>query len=164
MNQSIREGEVEAIVEIPKGSRNKYEMNHETGEIRLDRVLFSSVHYPSDYGFIPGTCGSDGDPLDVLIVVEEPTFPGCHVFVRLIGVLLMEDEKGLDEKLLAVPVADPRFSGILDIKDLQPHWLLEIENFFVVYKDLESGKETRIEGWKSAAEAMALLEKYRQTV
>lgn len=121
MNPSAREGAVEAIVEIPRGSRNKCEMNHETGEIRLDRALFSSVHYPSDYGFIPGTMGSDGDPLDVLIVVEEPTFPGCHVFVRLIGVLVMEDEKGLDEKLLAVPVADPRFNGIRDIKDLQPH-------------------------------------------
>jgi inorganic pyrophosphatase len=164
MNQSTREGAVEAIVEIPRGSRNKYEINRETGEIRLDRVLFSSVHYPSDYGFIPGTMGSDGDPIDVLIVVEEPTFPGCHVFVRLIGVLVMEDEKGLDEKLLAVPVADPRFNGIRDIKDLQPHWLLEIENFFVVYKNLEGGKETRIEGWKGAAEARALVEKYRQAV
>jgi inorganic pyrophosphatase len=162
MNQSVREGAVEAIVEIPRGSRNKYEMDHETGQIHLDRVLFSSVHYPSDYGFIPGTMGSDGDPLDVLIVVEEPTFPGCRVFVRLIGVLVMEDEKGLDEKLLAVPIADPRFNGIRDIKDLQPHWLLEIENFFVVYKDLESGKETKIEGWKGASEAMALVEQYRQ--
>jgi inorganic pyrophosphatase len=161
MNQTVTEAALEAIVEIPRGSRNKYEMDHVTGEIRLDRVLFSSVHYPSDYGFIPGTMGSDGDPLDVLIVVEEPTFPGCHVFVRLIGVLVMEDEKGLDEKLLAVPVADPRFSGILGIEDLQPHWLLEIENFFLFYKNLESGKETKIEGWKNAAEATALVEKYR---
>lgn len=157
-----KEGAVEAIVEIPRGSRNKYEMNHQTREIRLDRVLFSSVHYPSDYGFIPGTMGSDGDPLDVLIIVEEPTFPGCHVSVRLIGVLVMEDEKGLDEKLLAVPIADPRFDGIRDINDLQPHWLLEIENFFVVYKNLESGKETRIEGWKKAAAAWDLVQRYRR--
>jgi inorganic pyrophosphatase len=128
----------------------------------MDRVLFSSVHYPSDYGFIPGTMGSDGDPLDVLIIVEEPTFPGCRVSVRLIGVLVMEDEKGLDEKLLAVPIADPRFDGIRDIEDLQPHWLLEIENFFVVYKNLESGKETRIEGWKKAAAAWELVDRYKQ--
>lgn len=164
MDQPAREGTVEAIVEIPRGSRNKYEMNHSTGEIHLDRVLFSSVHYPSDYGFVPGTLGSDGDPLDVLIIVEEPTFPGCHVAVRLIGVLVMEDEKGLDEKLLAVPVADPRFNGIVDIHDLQPHWLLEIENFFFAYKNLESGKVTKIEGWKNAAEAKALVEKYWQKV
>lgn len=162
MNHATGEEVVEAVVEIPRGSRNKYEMNHLTNEIHLDRVLYSSVHYPSDYGFIPGTMGSDGDPLDVLIIVEEPTFPGCHVSVRLIGVLVMEDEKGLDEKLLAVPVADPRFDGIRDISDLQPHWLLEIENFFVVYKNLESGKETRIEGWKDAAAAWSLVDGYRQ--
>lgn len=151
----------EAIIEIPRGSRNKYEMDHETGEIHLDRVLYSSVHYPTDYGFIPGTVSGDGDPLDVLVVVEEPTFPGCHVKVRLIGALLMRDEKGLDEKLVAVPIADPRFDGILDIGDLQPHWLLEIENFFMTYKNLEGDKETRVEGWKRAEEAGSLLEKYR---
>lgn len=159
--RSVEKTVAEAIVEIPRGSRNKYEMNHETHQLRLDRVLYSSVHYPTDYGFIPGTVSGDGDPLDVLIVVEEPTFPGCHVVVRLIGALLMRDEKGLDEKLVAVPVADPRFDGISDIDDLQPHWLLEIENFFVTYKNLESGKETRIEGWEKAAEAGALLERYR---
>jgi inorganic pyrophosphatase len=153
---------VEAIVEIPRGSRNKYEMNHVTKEIHLDRVLYSSVHYPTDYGFIPGTVSGDGDPLDVLIIVEEPTFPGCHVIVRPIGVLIMHDENGLDEKLVAVPVADPRFDGILDIADLQPHWLREIENFFVTYKDLESDKETRVEGWKKSAEARILLERYRE--
>lgn len=161
-DRSIIEGAVEAIVEIPRGSRNKYEMDHGTKDIRLDRVLFSSVHYPTDYGFIPGTVSGDGDPLDVLVIVEEPTFPGCRVVVRPIGVLVMEDEKGLDEKLLAVPVADPRFDGIDDIGDLQPHWLSEIENFFAVYKDLEIGKVTRVGGWKKAAEARALLEKYRE--
>ena len=152
---------VEAIVEIPRGSRNKYEMDHTTGQIRLDRVLYSSVHYPTDYGFIPGTMSGDGDPVDVLIVVEEPTFPGCHVVVRLIGVLLMKDEKGLDEKFIGVPIADPRFDGISDINDLQPHLLLEIENFFVTYKDLERGKETKVEGWKKAADVGRLLKKYR---
>ena len=150
---------VEAVVEIPRGSRNKYEMDHVTGEIRLDRVLFSTVHYPTDYGFIPGTMGGDGDPLDVLIVVEEPTFPGCRVMVRVIGFLRMYDEKGADEKLLAVPLADPRFDGITDISDLQPHWLSEIENFFGTYKDLEKGKETRIDGWENASKAAALLKK-----
>ena len=121
---------VEAIVEIPKGSRNKYEVDHATGAIYLDRVLFSSIHYPADYGFIAGTKAADGDPLDVLIIVEEPTFPGCRVRIRPIGVLLMRDEMGTDEKILAVPVADPRFDDIDDMGDLQKHWLLEIENSF----------------------------------
>jgi inorganic pyrophosphatase len=150
---------VEAVVEIPRGSRNKYEIDHETGVVRLDRVLFSSVHYPADYGFIPGTTSADGDPLDVLIIVEEPTFPGCRVRIRPIGVLLMRDEKGIDEKILGVPVADPRFDGINDITDLQEHWLLEIRNFFDTYKLLE-GKAVAVEGWKGAREAKALLKKY----
>lgn len=150
---------IEAIVEIPKGSRNKYEVDHATGVIRLDRVLFSSVHYPADYGFIPETKAPDGDPLDVLIIVEEPTFPGCRVQIRPIGVLLMRDEKGTDEKVLAVPVADPRFKDIDDISGLQKHWLLEIENFFHTYKMLE-GKESRVEGWKGSSEAKALVKKY----
>ena len=150
---------VEAIVEIPRGSRNKYEFDHTTGTIRLDRVLFSSVHYPTDYGFIPETKSADGDPLDVLILVEEPTFPGCRVKIRPIGVLLMRDEKGIDEKILAVPVAEPRFDEIHDIKDVQKHWLLEIENFFNTYKLLED-KETQVEGWKGAREAKAVLKRY----
>jgi inorganic pyrophosphatase len=152
---------VEVVIEIPRGSRNKYEMDHETGAIRLDRVLYSSVHYPVDYGFVPGTAAQDGDPLDVLVIVEEPTFPGCRVSVRPIGVLRMRDEKGIDMKLLAVPVADPRFSGIADLSDLQPHWLLEIENFFAIYKKLETGKESRVEGWGAAAEAASLLKTCR---
>ncbi len=151
---------VEAIVEIPKGSRNKYEINKETGEIHLDRVLFSSVHYPTDYGFIPGTISADGDPLDVLIIVEEPTFPGCRVKIRLIGALLMDDDKGTDEKILAVPTVDPRFEGINDISDLQSHWMTEISNFFATYKMLE-GKETRVGCWEGADTARKLLKKYR---
>ena len=98
--------DIEAVVEIPKGSRNKYEFDHTTGSIRLDRVLYSSVHYPTDYGFIPGTLSLDGDPLDVLVVVDEPTFTGCHVRVRPIGTLIMVDEKGEDEKILAAPYDD----------------------------------------------------------
>jgi len=160
--EGTEELEVEAIVEIPRGSRNKYEMDYTTGQIRLDRVLFSSVHYPTDYGFIPGTISGDGDPPDVLVLVEEPTFPGRRVPIRVIGLLVMKDEKGVDEKLLAVPIADPRFDGIVDIDDLQPYWLSEIENFFQMYKSLERGKETRIDGWKRAAEALTLLRKSRE--
>jgi inorganic pyrophosphatase len=151
---------VEVVVEIPRGSRNKYEFDHPSGTIPLDRVLYSSVHYPTDYGFIPGTIAADGDPLDVLIIVEEPTFPGCRVRIRPIGVLRMRDEKGIDEKILAVPVADPRFSGTEDLGDLPEHWLREIENFFDIYKALE-GKETRVEGWSDAGEARTALRKYR---
>ncbi|MDD5556226.1 MAG: inorganic diphosphatase [bacterium] len=150
---------VEVVVEIPKGSRNKYEFDRRTGEIRLDRVLFSSVHYPADYGFIPGTRAADGDTLDALVIVEEPTFPGCRVRVRPIGVLIMRDDKGVDEKILGVPVADPRFDGINDIGDLRRHWLREIENFFDTYKVLER-KETHIEGWLGADAAREVLEKY----
>ena len=147
---------VEAVVEIPKGSRNKYEFDHATGSIHLDRVLYSSVHYPTDYGFIPGTTSADGDPLDVLIIVEEPTFPGCRVRIRPIGVLLMRDEKGLDEKILAVPLADPRFDGIKDLAEIHEHWLAEIRNFFATYKMLE-GKDTQVEGWRGAPEAWEVL-------
>ena len=150
---------VEAVVEIPKGSRNKYEIDPTTGLIYLDRVLFSSVHYPADYGFIPGTKSPDGDPLDVMIIVEEPTVPGCRVEVRPIGILLMRDEQGIDEKILGVPIADPRFEGIKDISQLQKHWLVEIENFFNTYKVLE-GKETCVEDWKGAEEAKAALKRY----
>jgi inorganic pyrophosphatase len=147
---------LDAIVEIPRGSRNKYEWDDATGSIRLDRVLFSSVHYPTDYGFIPGTTSADGDALDVLIIVEEPTFPGCRVRIRPIGVLLMRDEKGFDEKILAVPVADPRFDGINEISEIHEHWLAEIKNFFATYKVLE-GKETCVEAWKGAQEAWSVL-------
>lgn len=150
---------VKAIVEIPRGSRNKYEMDHETGEINLDRVLYSSVHYPTDYGFIPNTTSADGDPLDIMILVEEPTFPGCHVRIRPIGVLLMRDEKGVDEKILGVPLADPRFDEINDITQVQKHWLAEIENFFSTYKLLEK-KETSVEDWKDARTAREVLKKY----
>jgi len=150
---------VDAIVEIPRGSRNKYEFDHTDGAIHLDRVLFSSVHYPTDYGFITGTMADDGDPLDVLILVEEPTFPGCRVKVRPIGVLIMRDEQGVDEKILAVPIADPRFEDIFDISQVQRHWLIEIENFFNTYKLLET-KESYVEGWEGVDKAKAVLERY----
>ena len=150
---------VEAVIEIPAGSRNKYEMDPKTGHIHLDRVLFSSVHYPADYGYIPGTISADGDPLDILVLVNEPTFPGCRIKVRPIGVLLMRDEKGVDEKILGLPIADPRFKGMKDLKDIQKHWLVEIENFFNIYKELEN-KEIEVEGWRGAEEAFNILNKY----
>lgn len=147
---------VEVLVEIPRGSRNKYEYDEETGVVRLDRVLYSSVHYPTDYGLIPHTRAPDGDHLDVLVVVEEPTFPGCRLLVRPIGVLEMRDEKGLDHKIIAVPVADPRFEGIRDLKDLQPHWLREVENFFATYKTLEA-LETEVAGWSGREDAWRVI-------
>ncbi len=151
---------LEAIIEIPSGSRNKYEYDHERGIFRLDRVLYSSVHYPTDYGFIPDTLADDGDPLDILVVVEEPTFPGCHVRARPIGTLVMSDEKGPDEKILAVLVDDPRFDGITHLDQLHPHWLKEIENFFAIYKTLQH-KTVTIKGWESVDEAWHLIDRMR---
>jgi inorganic pyrophosphatase len=154
-------GVIEAVIEIPKGSRNKYEYDHASGAIRLDRVLFSSVHYPADYGFVPGTRAADGDPLDVLVLVDEPTFPGCHMTVRPIGVLVMRDEKGEDEKILAVPIADPRLDEIRDISDVNEHLRAEIENFFATYKVLE-GKPTQVCGWRGRDEAWRVIERSRK--
>jgi inorganic pyrophosphatase len=151
---------VDAIVETPRGSRNKYEFDPATGDIRLDRVLYSSVHYPGDYGFIPGTMSGDGDPLDVLILVEEPTFPGCRVRVRPIGVLLLRDERFEDEKILGIPVGDPRFEDLRDLIDLPHHWLAEVEKFFETYKELEE-KTTATGGWKGMAEALQVLKRRR---
>jgi inorganic pyrophosphatase len=148
---------VDVLVEIPRGSRTKYELDQQTGRIRLDRVLFSSVHYPADYGFIMDTVGRDGDPLDALIVVEEPTFPGCIVPARPIGTLLMRDEHGEDEKILAVPVGDPRFDEVRGLRDLAKHWLREIETFFATYKELESNKSADVKGWQDADVAWKLI-------
>jgi inorganic pyrophosphatase len=143
---------IDALVEIPKGSRNKYEWDDAQERIRLDRVLYSPLHYPADYGFIPDTLAEDGDHLDVLIVTYEPTFPGCLVPVRPVGVLDMADEKGRDQKILAVPDGDPRFREVADLPDLAMHFLAEIRHFFEVYKTLEE-KATEIIGWQGAATA-----------
>jgi inorganic pyrophosphatase len=151
---------IEVVVEIPRGSRNKYEMDKERGILVLDRVLYSSVHYPTDYGFIAGTLALDGDALDALVVVDEPTFPGCHVMARPIGVLDMQDEKGPDQKILAVPVGDPRFAGIRDLSDIGQHWLREIENFFQTYKALEP-KWTDVVGWENASAAQHVIREAR---
>jgi inorganic pyrophosphatase len=153
--------QIDVIIEIPQGSRNKYEFDHASGAIRLDRVLHSSVHYPTDYGFLPDTLSSDGDPLDVLVLVHEPTFPGCHVPVRPIGVLHMHDDKGKDEKILAVPVGDPRFDDIHDLPNLHEHWLREIENFFATYKSLEE-KDTDLDGWDDAETARGVIAEARE--
>ena len=151
---------VDVFVEIPKGSRTKYELDKKTGRIRLDRVLFSSVHYPADYGFVTDTIAGDGDPLDAVVIVEEPTFPGCVIPARPIGTLLMRDSKGEDEKILAVPIGDPRFDEIKELTDLPKHWLREIETFFATYKELE-GDAVSLGGWKDAKTAWSLIEKSR---
>lgn len=148
---------VEALIEIPRGSRNKYEFDEETGRIRLDRVLYSSVHFPTDYGIIPETLAPDGDHLDILVIVHEPTFPGCMVEARVIGGLDMVDEKGSDFKVLALPERDPRFDGIDSLDDLPQHWLREIETFFDTYKILEP-KQTEVLGWHPAVEAWGKVE------
>ncbi len=153
---------VEALIEIPQGSRNKYEYDEKLGGIRLDRVLYTSVHYPTDYGFIPETLAPDGDHLDILVATYSPTFPGCWVTARPIGGLNMVDEKGSDFKVLAVPVGDPRFADVRSLEDLAPHWLLEIEAFFATYKLLEP-KETSVHGWHNLADAWAMIEQSRQT-
>lgn len=152
---------VDVFVEIPKGSRTKYELDKRTGRIRLDRVLFSSVHYPADYGFIVDTLAGDGDPLDALVVVEEPTFPGCILPARPVGTLLMHDEKGPDEKIVGVPVGDPRFDEVRELRDLPRHWLREIETFFATYKTLEASGEVRLDGWHGSRVAWQLIEKSR---
>ncbi len=154
------DGMVVAFIEIPQGSRNKYEYDEQRGQFRLDRVLYSSVHYPTDYGFIPETLAPDGDHLDILVVMHEPTFPGCLVEARPIGGLDMVDEKGSDFKVLAVPVGDPRFGGIRAIDHLEPHWLREIEAFFATYKLLEP-KHTDVLGWHTLEEAWEQIERCR---
>jgi inorganic pyrophosphatase len=149
-----------AFVEITRGSRNKYEYDHANGRFRLDRVLYSSVHYPTEYGFIPDTLGEDGDPLDILVVVQEPTFPGCLIEARPLGGLDMRDEKGSDFKVLAVPVGDPRYAHLGTLAELGDHWLREIETFFATYKLLEK-KTTEVLGWHSEAEARQVIAECR---
>lgn len=147
--------ELLATIEIPRGSRNKYEVDHETGRVKLDRYLFTSMQYPADYGFIEDTLGNDGDPLDVLVLLTEPLFPGVLVDVRPIGMFQMEDEAGGDDKVLAVPAGDPRWDSYQDIDDVDKFTLDAIEHFFTRYKDLEPGKFVKGSNWvgRDAAEA-----------
>jgi inorganic pyrophosphatase len=151
---------VDAFIEIPTGSQNKYEFDKETGKFKLDRVLFSPFHYPTEYGYIENTLAEDGDPLDVLVLTSFPTFPGCVIETRVIGVLIMTDDKGKDEKLLGVPTEDPRFRHVHTLEDVAPHVLDEIAHFFSVYKDLEKKKVT-IDGWEGLETASRLLEEAR---
>jgi len=148
------------FVEIPGGSRNKYELDQETGTIVLDRRLFTSMSYPADYGFIEGTLAEDGDPLDALVLVGDPTFPGCRIRARAVGVFHMTDEKGPDEKVICVPLRDPSFMRIHDVHDIQPEFRDEIEHFFQVYKDLEE-KKTETRGFGNRAEAELVIAEAR---
>ena len=157
--------EVNAVIEIPRGDTNKYEYDKQLHVFRLDRNLYSPVHYPGDYGFIPSTLSDDGDPLDVLVLVDAPSFTGCVMTVRPIGALRMIDQQIEDEKILAVGLNNPIYKSISDYSELYPHLLLEIEHFFSIYKELES-KRTRIKGWEDAGRARKIVsesqERYRK--
>ena len=148
-----RDLEFDVTVEIPGGTRNKYEMDHETHRIRLDRMLFTSTRYPADYGFVDGTLGGDGDPLDALVLLQEPTFPGCVIRCRAIGMYRMKDEHGPDEKVLCVMAEDPRVEHIRDIRHVAEFERREIDHFFAIYKDLEPGKTVEGSDWAGRAEA-----------
>lgn len=144
---------IDALIEIPEGSRNKYEFDHKTGRIYLNRMLFSSIRYPTNYGLIPDTLALDGDELDILVLSSEPVFPGCYVECRPIGGLEMWDQDEPDEKILAVPIGEPRWIGINAYTEVPAHTLREIEHFFLRYKELEK-KETKIGNWRDATWAL----------
>ena len=140
-------GNYDAVIEIPAGSRNKYEVDHETGRVFLDRYLFTPMTYPTDYGFFEDTLGLDGDPVDVLVLLFEPVFPGVGVKVRPVGYIDMEDDGGIDTKIIAVPYKDPRWAHIQDIDDVPQATKDEIQHFFAHYKELEPGKRSEVDGW-----------------
>ena len=150
--------EFDVTIEIPKGQRNKYEMDHTSGRIRLDRTLFTATQYPADYGFIDNTLGEDGDPLDALVLLPEPTFPGCLILCRAVAMFRMTDEAGGDDKVLCVPSTDPRFTQMQDIDDVPEYYRLEIKHFFEVYKELEPGKSVEGADWVGRAAAIAEIE------
>ncbi|HLH85016.1 MAG TPA: inorganic diphosphatase [Trebonia sp.] len=150
--------DIDVIVETPQGSRNKYEMDPRTGRIRLDRMLFTSTVYPLDYGLITGTLAEDGDPLDALVWLDEPAFPGCLITVRPVAVFWMLDERGPDAKVLTVPSGDPRLARVRDLGDVPPHLTAEIGHFFDIYKELEPGKSTDVRGWQDRAAAERVIE------
>ncbi|HWQ54120.1 MAG TPA: inorganic diphosphatase [Bryobacteraceae bacterium] len=152
---------VRMIVEIPKHSSNKYEYDAATNLFRMDRTLYSPMHYPGDYGFIPGTLAEDHDPLDVLAMVAAPSFTGCLIMVRPVGLLDMVDQDEPDQKILAVPVRDPRYDQVHTIDQVFPHLLREIEHFFTIYKELE-GKKTRMKGWSGPREARETIRRSRE--
>ncbi|MBS2964393.1 inorganic diphosphatase [Actinocrinis puniceicyclus] len=150
--------QVDVVVEIPAGSRNKYEMDHARGRIRLDRMLFTSTRYPADYGYLEGTLAPDGDPLDALVLTGEPSFPGVLICARPIGMFRMRDERGQDDKVLCVPAGDPRQARLRDVEDLPAFDRMEIQHFFQVYKDLEPGKSVETACWAGRAAAEAEIE------
>ncbi|MHA1434820.1 MAG: inorganic diphosphatase [Candidatus Heimdallarchaeota archaeon] len=150
---------VYAVIETPQGSKNKFEFDKEIMAIYLDRVLFSSVVFPISYGFIPRTLGDDSDPLDIMVLITEPTFPGCIVSARPIGVLRMKDEKGNDDKIIAVAHNDPRLSEAQELDWVPKHQLIEVEEFFRDYKKLEKGKKTEVQGWENKESAHEIITK-----
>ena len=147
---------VYAVIEVPKGSRNKYEYSKSAGIIKLDRVLYSPLHYPGDYGFVPRSYFDDGDPMDILVMMNAPTFPGCVVEARPLGMFKMIDKGELDYKVLAVPATDPNFDDYHELDDVPRHFPREMEHFFMVYKQLQ-GTEVKNEGWVGAEEAKAAI-------
>jgi inorganic pyrophosphatase len=149
----------DVTIEIPKGERNKYEMDHETGRIKLDRTLFTATQYPADYGFIDHSLGEDGDPLDALVLVQEPTFPGCLIRCRAIGMFRMRDEAGGDDKVICVPTGDPRLEHMRDIHHMPEFYKLEIQHFFEVYKALEPRKSVEGAAWAGRIEAEEEIER-----
>jgi len=149
------------VVEIPKGSRNKYEYDETLKRFKLDRMLFSAVHYPSDYGYVMDTMAEDGDPLDAMVLVGEATYPGIVIETQPIGLFKMTDEKGLDWKILCVPVKDPQWNWIKELSDVPTHLLREIEHFFAVYKDLEK-KKTDIGGWSNKQAALKIIQQAKE--
>ena len=159
--RAMAERSLRCLVEIPKGSRNKYEYDHDEDCIKLDRFLFSSMVYPTDYGFIPETLGLDGDPLDAMVCVSEPTFPGCMIDVKPIALFRMEDDKGIDDKVLCVPLQDPAWNTLEQLDDLSKALRDEIAHFFSVYKDLEQ-KKVRVDGWYSKEDALEEIEAARE--
>jgi inorganic pyrophosphatase len=157
----VQQTDVMVFVEIPAGSRNKYEWDDDAGGIVLDRRLFTSMSYPADYGYIEGAQGEDGDPLDALVLVGDPTFPGCRIRARPVGVFHMTDEKGLDDKIICVSLRDPAFRNVTDVHDIQSEFRDEIEHFFQVYKDLEA-KKTETRGFGDRAEAERVIAEARR--
>ena len=162
MSKQPGEGCIFVVIEIPRGSRNKYEIDHEAGRVFLDRRLFTATTYPADYGFVPDTLGGDGDPLDALVLLEDPVYPGVWVEARPVGVLYMRDEAGEDAKLICVPPKEPRWTDVQDLDDLSPALRAEIQHFFEVYKALEPGKHSSTQGiggrddaWREIDEARA---------
>jgi inorganic pyrophosphatase len=158
---AMPERKLHVLIEIPKGSRNKYEWDEELQAIKLDRFLFSSVVYPTDYGFIPETLAEDDDPLDVMVCVSEPTFPGCVIHVKVIAVLRMRDDKGVDDKVLCVPLHDPNWNTVEELEDIPQSLRDEISHFFSIYKQPE-GKTVKVDGWFPRDAAMAVIDAARQ--